>query len=66
MTRIYGPSDSAPVTTEKVAHCQACGAQWQVQSTIGEDAKGCAFCGAGEKAITIVSEAPGYEGAIVT
>lgn len=65
MTQIYGPSASAPAVTNKVAHCKLCGVQWQVRSQNGEDAKGCAFCGAPESAITIVSEAPDYSGAII-
>ena len=46
--------------TELVAHCQVCGVQWVVQSPNRDDAKGCGFCDAPAKAITVVSEKPGY------
>jgi len=48
-----------------VAHCACCGGQWQVKSVNMDDAKGCPWCGAAEKAITVVSEAPGYGGAVI-
>ncbi len=66
MTRIYGPSATAGTPTYLVAVCQVCGVQWQVRSESGADAKGCAFCGAPEEAITIVSEAPDSSGAVVS
>lgn len=56
-TRIHGPSSSAPRTTELVARCQVCGVQWQVWGDPPTNTKGCAFCGAPEKAITVISEA---------
>lgn len=65
-TTMHGPSASAPVVTDLVAHCKVCGAQWQVKSNKGEDAEGCAFCDAPAEAIYIVSEAPGYGGEIQT
>ena len=46
--------------TELVAHCQVCGVQWSVKSPNREDAKGCEFCGAPARAITVVSEKAGY------
>jgi len=64
-TWIHGPSASAPTVTDEVAICQVCGVQWQVRSGDRADAKGCSFCGAPADAITIVSEKPGYGGAIV-
>ena len=51
--------------TELVAHCQVCGVQWVVQSPDRADAKGCSFCDAPAKAITVVSEKAGYEGRVV-
>lgn len=65
MTQIYGPSATAGTPTYKVAHCQVCKCQWAVRSEAGSDAMACAFCGAPESAITIVSEAPDYSGAII-
>ena len=65
-SEIYGPSATARAVTNKVAHCKVCGVQWQVRSEAGSDAKGCAFCGAPESAITIESEAPDSSGAVVS
>ena len=48
--------------TELVAHCQVCGCQWVVQSPNRDDAKGCSFCDAPARAITVVSEKAGYGG----
>lgn len=65
-TWIHGPAETAGTPTYEVAHCKVCGCQWQVKSNRREDAKACAFCGAGEAAITIVSERPNARGAITT
>lgn len=63
MTHCIAPAPTLVTdVTHLVAHCQVCGVQWQVKSPNRDDAKGCSFCGAGAKAITVVSEAPGYEG----
>jgi len=59
-TDIHGPSETAREQTDEVAVCQVCGCQWQVKSTLREDAKGCSFCDAPASAITIISEAPTY------
>lgn len=63
MTHSIAP---APTLVSDVTHlyaiCQVCGCQWQVKSPNRDDAQGCAFCDAPAKAITVVSEAPGYEG----
>jgi len=56
----YAPSALAPPTTNKVAHCNVCGIQWQIRSPNNDDARGCGFCGAPEKAISIVSEKHTY------
>lgn len=48
--------------TELVAHCQVCGVQWEVKSPDRADAKGCSFCNAPARAITVVSEKAGYGG----
>jgi len=63
-TTMCSASASAPTTSELVAHCQVCGVQWQV-SQGKADTKGCGFCGAPKEAIVVVSEAPGYGGAVV-
>lgn len=57
-----GPSDGAPSVTNKYAKCNVCGTQWQVQNVDGDDAKGCSFCNAPAKAISILSEKPDYGG----
>lgn len=44
------------MSTNKVAHCEVCGVQWEVKSPNNDDAKGCSFCGAPESAITIENE----------
>ena len=64
-TWIHQPSTTAGTPTNEVAVCQVCGCQWQVKSSKREDAMGCAFCGAPESAITIISEAPDFGGAII-
>ena len=46
--------------TELVAHCQVCGVQWEVKSPNRDDARGCSFCDAPKRAITVVSEKAGY------
>ncbi len=63
-TDMHGPAASARPQSNKVARCTVCGCQWQILSLDESpaDAQGCAFCDAPEKAITIISEAPGYEG----
>ena len=63
--QMCGPSDTAPVVTNKVAKCQVCGVQWQVKSPNLDDARGCSFCDAPKEAITIVSEAPTYGKAMI-
>lgn len=65
-TDMHGPSDTARAQTNKVARCQVCGAQWQIQSAASPpaDAQGCGFCDAPAKAIVIISEAPDYGPAI--
>lgn len=50
---MLSPTDSAPSVTDKYAKCRVCGVTWQVRSPTNADAKGCSFCGAGEKAVTI-------------
>ena len=61
-TRIHGPAANAPRVTNEYAVCQVCGVQWQVQSANHDDARACAFCGAGEEAISIYGETPDYRG----
>lgn len=63
--QMCGPAATAPHVTHEVAHCQVCHTQWQVRSESRADAQGCSFCGAPASAITVVSEAPTYGGAIV-
>lgn len=64
-TWIHLPSSQAPSMTDEVAICAVCHAQWQVRSENRDDARGCPFCGAPERAISIHSEAPTYGGARV-
>lgn len=65
-TDMHGPSASARVQSNQVAHCQVCHIQWQVHGNQRENARGCAFCGSPESAITIENETPDYGGAEVT
>ena len=53
--------------TEKIAKCASCGAQWQIRSFAEPptDAMGCQACGAGPRAITIISERKDFSGALV-
>ncbi len=62
----HGPASEAPQVTNKVARCKVCHTQWQVKSFADPpaDAQGCPFCDAPARAITIISERPGYEGHI--
>lgn len=64
-TDMHGPFSEARVQTNEVAHCNVCKFQWQVRSPNRDDAKGCPFCGAPERAISIQSEAPGFGGATI-
>jgi hypothetical protein len=64
-TDMHGPSTSARVQSNQVAHCQVCHVQWQVIGDKRDNAHGCAFCGSPESAITIENESPTYGGAQV-
>ena len=64
-TDIHGPSGDARETTGEVARCAVCGIEWQVRSFDRADAKGCSFCGADERAISIHDESPTYGGATI-
>jgi hypothetical protein len=64
-TDICAPADEAPATMDKVARCKVCGVEWAVKSPTGADTKGCAFCGAGEDAVTVSSETPTYRSNVV-
>ena len=64
-TDVCAPAASAPRVTNKVCVCRVCGAQWQMRSENGDDAKGCSFCDAPAEAVVIVSEAPDFSGATV-
>jgi len=64
-TDIHGPAATARTQTDKVAICNVCGVQWQIRSGNNDDAQGCSFCDAPANAISIVSEAPVYGGAII-
>ena len=64
-TDIHLPADQARTQTNEVAHCQVCGTEWQVRSGNRDDAQGCSLCDAPASAVTVVSEAPGYEGELV-
>lgn len=55
-TDIHLPAAQAPTPTGLVAHCNNCGFEWQVQSPNRDDAKGCSFCNAPERAITVRRE----------
>lgn len=57
-TTIHAPAASAPTVSERIAVCGVCGVQWQIQtiSPPYADAKGCSFCDAPAKAITIINE----------
>jgi hypothetical protein len=61
-TRVHGPADEAPGVTERFAHCQVCGAEWQIRSETEADAEGCSFCDAPAGAVTVLSERPDYGG----
>jgi len=58
--QMCGPAATAPEQSEKVAHCEVCHTQWQVQSLDEDPPRGCAFCDAPAKAITIEYERPDY------
>lgn len=62
-TDVHGPASAARTQTERYARCKVCGCQWQIQSNKNEDARACNFCGAGEEAISILSEKAEYGGA---
>jgi len=64
-TDIHGPSGDARETTGEVARCSVCDTEWQVRSFDRTDAKGCPFCQAGEKAISIHDESPTFGGATI-
>lgn len=64
-TDMHGPTADAPKTTELYARCKVCGVTWQVQSDVNTDTMGCRFCNAPARAVTILSEAPGYGGTVV-
>ena len=55
-TDIHGPAADARATTGEVARCSVCNTEWQIRSFEREDAKGCPFCQADERAITIHDE----------
>jgi len=63
--RGHGRAEDQWAPTEMVARCAVCHTQWQVKDANMGDTKGCTFCGAPESAITVVSEAPGYGGAVI-
>ena len=60
--RTMYPADEAPGVTDEVCICQVCGTQWASRGPA--DIKGCSFCDAPEEAVTVVSEAAAYGGAI--
>lgn len=62
-TNMHTAGTAAPTVTGVVARCAVCGCQWQVRGD--PDKMGCKFCDAPEDAISLVSEAPGYEGYVV-
>ncbi len=64
-TDIHGPAADARETTGEVARCSVCGIEWQVRSAVRADAKGCGFCGADERAVTIHDESPVLGGATI-
>ena len=64
-TKIHTNDANAPSVTNLVARCRSCGVGWQVRSENGDDTRGCTFCGAGEDAITVMSEAPNRYGEVV-
>lgn len=63
--RGHGLADDQWTPTHKVAHCAVCGVQWVVKDANYGDATHCEFCGAPESAISVVSEAPDYGGAVI-
>jgi len=63
--RGHGRAEDQWQPTEMVAHCQCCGVQWQVVDPNFGDARSCPWCGAGERAVTVVSEAPSDYGAVI-
>jgi hypothetical protein len=52
--------------TELYAHCNSCGAEWQIRSFASPpvDAQGCSFCNAGADAISILSERADFSGGL--
>ena len=63
--RGHGRAEDMWQPTDMVGKCAVCHGQWQIKDPGLGDAKGCAFCGAPEEAITVVSEAPGMGGAVI-
>ena len=61
-TDMHGPASEARSQTNKVARCNVCGFEWQMRGNF--DNKGCPFCDAPKRAITIISEAPDYCGVV--
>lgn len=64
-TDVHTAFANAPYVTNLVAHCAVCGCQWQVRSGNLDDTKACSFCGADETAVTVTSEAPDSQGAVI-
>ena len=63
--RGHGRAEDMWEPTEKVGHCAVCRGQWVIMDPHLGDGKSCPWCGAGERAVTVVSEAPGYGGAVI-
>lgn len=57
-TTVHAPAATAPTVSERVARCQVCHTEWQIQtlSPPYDDAQGCSFCDAPADAITIINE----------
>ena len=53
-TQIHLPASEAPTVTGEFAKCKVCGCQWQVKAD--SDKEGCAFCGGGAEAVTVIDE----------
>ena len=53
-TQIHLPASEAPTTTGEYAVCKLCGCASQIRAD--SDKMGCAFCGGGEDAVTVIRE----------
>lgn len=53
-TRQLSDDDNAPTVTGYYGRCSVCGVEWQIKGDSDKDA--CPWCGAGKKAVAVLSE----------